>query len=205
MPLNHIFRKCIEAYKFTKSKEKINHHEAICKKCKRTGESDTNNKNIQPGYRNGIWHRKIYLAHSEKWEKTYKEIKKASEYLEKMKITNIWEYWKRDTIKEAERKEKNKSTADKQTKNSWNLIKGISTEAIFFVTYSRPFLKWTLEEFTQMDQSTKKLMTRPKAFEGWHRYTICVKKIWKRTHQHWELRGCIVTRRTLKQAKKGKL
>ena len=30
----------------------------FAKKCKRIGDYDTDNKNIQPGYRNGIWHRK---------------------------------------------------------------------------------------------------------------------------------------------------
>ena len=33
-------------------------------------ETDTNNKNILPGYRNGIWHRKMGYANNEKWEKT---------------------------------------------------------------------------------------------------------------------------------------
>ena len=32
-------------------------------------EFDTNNKNIQPRYWNGIWHRKICDVHNEKWEK----------------------------------------------------------------------------------------------------------------------------------------
>ena len=39
-------------------------------KLKRIGFSDTNNKNIQPGYWDGIWHRKMWHAHNKKWEKT---------------------------------------------------------------------------------------------------------------------------------------
>ena len=36
----------------------------------RIGESDTNNKNIQPGYRNGIWYKKKCYADNENWKKT---------------------------------------------------------------------------------------------------------------------------------------
>ena len=32
--------------------------------------SDANNKNIQPGCRDGIWHIKMCHANSEKWKKT---------------------------------------------------------------------------------------------------------------------------------------
>ena len=35
----------------------------------RIGDPDTNNKNIQPEFRNGIWHRKVFHADNEKWEK----------------------------------------------------------------------------------------------------------------------------------------
>ena len=33
----------------------------VCKKWKRTGDSDTNNTNLHPGYRNGIWHWKCTM------------------------------------------------------------------------------------------------------------------------------------------------
>ena len=36
-------------------------------------------------------------------------------------------------------------------------------EAVPFVRYSGPFLKWTREELRQMDQKTRKLMTMHKA------------------------------------------
>ena len=42
-------------------------HQAICKKSKRVGNFNTNNRNIQPGYRNGIEHRML-LIKSEKKE-----------------------------------------------------------------------------------------------------------------------------------------
>ena len=45
-------------------------HQAVCKKWKRIGDFDTNNKNIQPGYKNGVWYRKMCHAYKEKWENT---------------------------------------------------------------------------------------------------------------------------------------
>ena len=57
-------------YKFTKSQEKfkylmyMNEIKPFSKKLKRSGESGRNNKNIQPQYGNGIWHRKICHAHN---------------------------------------------------------------------------------------------------------------------------------------------
>ena len=39
---------------------------------KKNGDSDTNNKNIQPGYRNGICHEKMCLTDYEKWGKKKK-------------------------------------------------------------------------------------------------------------------------------------
>ena len=41
----------------------------------------------------------------------------------------------------------------------WNLVKGINTWAVPHVRYSEPFLKWTREEFKQMYQRTRKLIT----------------------------------------------
>ena len=47
--------------------------------------------------------------------------------------------------------------------SSRNLIKGINTWAVRLVRYSGLFVKWTREEFKQMDQRTRKLMTMHKA------------------------------------------
>ena len=47
-------------------------HQAVCKKCKRVEDSNTNIKNIQSGHRNGILHWKICLANNEKWIGTNK-------------------------------------------------------------------------------------------------------------------------------------
>ena len=38
-------------------------------KNKKQLETGINNKNIQPGYRNGIWYRKLSHAHNEMWKK----------------------------------------------------------------------------------------------------------------------------------------
>ena len=50
-----------EVHKLTKSQEKINHLKCmdniiLFAKRKKIGDSDINNKNIQTGYTNGIWH-----------------------------------------------------------------------------------------------------------------------------------------------------
>ena len=60
MPLNYILRKFKGGCKFTKSQEKMNNlmyidDIKIFTKNSIELETDTNNKNIQPGYRNGIW------------------------------------------------------------------------------------------------------------------------------------------------------
>ena len=76
MPFNYVFRKCTgTGYKLTQSQEKIKlplniddiKYSQKKKKKKRT--RDTNNKNIQLGYRNGIWHRKMCHVDNQKWEK----------------------------------------------------------------------------------------------------------------------------------------
>ena len=51
-----------------------------------------------------------------------------------------------------------------ETKHSCrNLIKGINPWAVPLVRYSGTFLKWTIDDLKQMDQRTRKLMTRHKA------------------------------------------
>ena len=54
----------------------------------------------------------------------------------------------------------------KLLKTKWhnrNLIKGINTWVVLLIGYSGSFLKWTREEFQQMDQRTRKYMTMHKA------------------------------------------
>ena len=46
---------------------------------------------------------------------------------------------------------------------SWNLVKDINTWALPLVRNSGAFLKRTIEELKQMDQRTRKLMTKCKA------------------------------------------
>ena len=65
-------KKCMGGYKITKSQEKIMYMDDIKlfeKKRKRTGDSYADNKNIQPGYKNGIWQWKICQADNENWKK----------------------------------------------------------------------------------------------------------------------------------------
>ena len=102
VPLSHILRKCTGGYKFTNSLGKNQppnvhgRHQTVCKKWKRTGSSNTKNKNIQLWYSNEIWHRKMCHANNEKWKRQIIEgiklPKKESERTEKGKLTSIWEY-----------------------------------------------------------------------------------------------------------------
>ena len=74
MLLNYILKKCTGSYKFTKLQKKIYHliymdNIKLLEKNEKIWDPDTNNKNIQPGYRNGIWHRKMYYTHNDKQQK----------------------------------------------------------------------------------------------------------------------------------------
>ena len=75
-----------------------------------------------------------------------------------------------DTITQVEMKDKIKKEYHRRTRklletklHSRNIIKGINTWAVSLVRYSGPFLKCTRDEFKQMDQRTRKLMTMHKA------------------------------------------
>ena len=75
-----------------------------------------------------------------------------------------------DTIKQVERKNKIQKEYLWRTRklletklSSRNIIEGINTWAVPLVRYSGPFLKWTRDEFRQMNQRTRKLMTIHKA------------------------------------------
>ena len=73
MPLSYTLRKSFGGYEFTKSQEKITHLVYI-DDIKLFAKNDKEleilvEKNIQPGYRNGIWHWKMYLAPNEKWNR----------------------------------------------------------------------------------------------------------------------------------------
>ena len=71
MPLHYILRECTGVYKFHKSQEKIKHFMYMddLLKIKRSWEPDANKKNIQPGYRNGIWQWKMCYVDNESWWK----------------------------------------------------------------------------------------------------------------------------------------
>ena len=113
------------------------------------------------------------------------QIKTRLERSEKRKPTNTWESWRlcqpfwilsfificsMDTIEQMKMKDKIQKEYLRSTRklletklSSRNLIKGINTWAVSLVRYSGPFLKWTRDELTQMDQRTRRLMTMLKA------------------------------------------
>ena len=104
-----------------------NYDKDIRKKLKRTEDSDTDNKNIEPEYRNGMWHWKICHSHDEKREKRetvegielpYQESIRAVGEKENYKYLGILEA---DTITNKLRGRKNKKREpQKDKKASWN-------------------------------------------------------------------------------------
>ena len=66
-----------EIYKITGKDKPANVYvKRFFPKWKRTGNPNTNNKNIRPGYRNGIWLWKMFHTDKEKWGKRNKGRKK---------------------------------------------------------------------------------------------------------------------------------
>ena len=68
---------------------------------------------------------------------------------------------------------------------SRNLIKGINTWAVTLVRYSGLFVKWTMEELRQKDETVDNSAGRSVKKK---------KKKKKRTQPYWRLRRCINTR-----------
>ena len=89
MPHNQILRKCAGDYKFAKSQEKIDHLKYIDEvklfaKNEKELETNTNNKNIQPGCRNRICHRK----NDEKRKKTNKRKNNTAQSKKSQNVRN---------------------------------------------------------------------------------------------------------------------
>ena len=86
------------------------------------------------------------------------EEKKTYKYLGILEADTIKQVQMKDTIRKEYLRRTRKLL---QTKlSSRNLIKGINTWTVPLVRYSGPFLKLTREELKEMDQRTRKLMTR---------------------------------------------
>ena len=137
----------------------------MCKEWKRTINPYTTNKNIQPGYRNVIWHWKIYPTHNEVWKK-----RKKIEGIKLPNQDNIRTLREKDShkdfgilgtnnIKQSEMKKKKKEKKRRRKdylrrtrkilKTEFcrrNLSKGINTRAVPLVRYSGPLLKWIRQE-----------------------------------------------------------
>ena len=87
-----------------------------------------------------------------------------------------------DTIKQAEMKKKIRKEYLRQTKKlhktklcSRNLIKGINTWEVPLVRYLRSFMKRIQEGLRQMDQMTKKLLTKQKALQKGRELAIALR------------------------------
>ena len=71
LPLNHIIRTFTAGYTLSKSHDKINHltymdDMELFSKNEKELETNKCSENIQSGYRDGIWHRKMCHASNEK-------------------------------------------------------------------------------------------------------------------------------------------
>ena len=148
-------------YKLNRWQERINHLmykddiKLFTKNKKRIGNPITGSENIQSGYRNWIWYRKMCHANYEKRKTTHDEknrITKSRKKSRDLKKRNITHTWEADTIKQL-LKEKMRKEYLWLTRMlletelySRNLINGINTKALPHVRFSRQFLKWTGEE-----------------------------------------------------------
>ena len=125
---------------------------------------ETNNKNIQPGYRNRIWHRKIGHAHNEKCTKSNIRRNRTAKFgktqIDQRKgkylvLGNIGRgHHQTSTDERKIRKEYLRQTRKLLEPKLCcrNFIKGINTRAISLERYSESFPKWTREEIKQLEQ-----------------------------------------------------
>ena len=131
-------------------------------------QTDTNNKNIQSGYMDGIRHRKMYHTNNEKLKMTNNgktrttKSRKNQNYWRKEKLQVLGNTGSRHHQTSKEKILKNKDELRRKRKFletevcSKNIIKEINTRAIALGRYSGPFLKWTRKELQQKEPRTKK-------------------------------------------------
>ena len=142
-------------------------------KRKRIGDSGTTNKNIQSGYRNGIWHRKMCHARNEKRKKTKNGSNKTVKWRKNQNARRIGKlqvlgnigcrhhqteirflkYLKRvsQANEKASRNQTLQQESPQRKKNTWTVL----------IRYSGTFLKWI--ELRLMDLRIRKLMMMCKA------------------------------------------
>ena len=181
MPHNHIHRKCTAGCKLSRSQEKVNHltyMDDIKLFAKKEKELETLIHTVR------IYSRDIGMEFD--IEKCAMLVMKSGKrhLTDRMELANehkiktfaeneAYKYLgilEADTIKQVEMKERIQKEYPRRTRKlletklkSRNFTKGINTWAEPLVRYSAPFLKWTRDEFKQMDQRTRKLMTMHKA------------------------------------------
>ena len=89
------------------------------------------------------------------------EEKETYKYLGILEADTVKQVKMKDAIREEYLRRTRKQLETKLS--SRNVIKVINTRAVSLVRYSGPFLKWTRDQLKQMDQRTRKLMTKHKA------------------------------------------
>ena len=66
--------------------------QTVCKRIKIIGDTDTNNKNIQSGYRNGIWHNKCAIL-------IIRRKRQIKEGIEQANVERIKMHWEKENYK----------------------------------------------------------------------------------------------------------
>ena len=181
MPLNHILRKCIAGYKFSRSQEKVNHlmyMDDIKLFAKNEKELEILMHTVRIysrdiGMEFGIEKCTMLAMKSGKQQLTDGMEEPNQDKIKTLAENETYKYLgilEADTIKQVQMKDTIRKEYLRRTRklletklSSRNLIKGINTWPVPQVRYSGPFLKWTRDELKQMDQRTRKLMTMHKA------------------------------------------
>ena len=138
--------------------------ELFAKKGKIIDDFNTSNENIQSGYRNGIRHRKMCHANTEKRKKTNSgrsktaKSRKNQKFQRKRRLQVLGNIGSGHHQTSEDEKKKQKQYLSRSRKlletklYRLNLIKGMNTWAVSFVRYSGLFLKCTREVLQKMDQ-----------------------------------------------------
>ena len=174
IPLNHIFRKCID--RFIKHKKKKRppkvhgQHQTLCQKGKRIRNPKTGNEDIQWKYRDEMClannEKQITINEGKNWTTKSRKNQNARKKGNLRILGNIWSGHHQTRGNERKKKKeylkRTKKKRFKINQHIRNLIKGINTWVVPLVKYSGPFSKYTWEELQEMDQRTRKLMTMHK-------------------------------------------
>ena len=183
MPLYPILRKCTAGYKLSRSQEMINHlmyMDDIKLIAKNEKELETLIHAVRLysqdiGMEFSIEKCAMLVMESGKRQMTDGMEQPNQDKIRTLGEKETYKYLgilEADTSKQVEMKDKIQKEYLRRTRklletklSCRNLIKGINTWAVPLVRYSGSFLKWARDEFKQMDQRTRKVMTMYKVLQ----------------------------------------